>query len=81
MESKDPGPLTKEAFKRGCPLYLRIRTKGVKVPRVNIEVQKVDKEEFKDRYYLNVYVQRGPSIILNSTGTKIVIFAGSEPGE
>ena len=77
----DPGRLTREAFKRGCVLYLKILSKGVKIPLVHIEVQKVDKEEFKDRYYLNVYPQRGPSIVLNSGGTKIAILSGTEQGE
>jgi hypothetical protein len=53
----------------------------VNVPRVNIEVKKVDKEEFKNRYYLVVYPQKGPSIVMDSFGRKIVIFAGPEEGE
>ena len=68
-------------FKKGCAAYIAIRTKGVKVPRVNIEVKKVDKEEFKDRYYLVVYPQKGPSIVMDSSGRKIVIFAGPEEDE
>lgn len=68
-------------FKKGCATYIAIRTKGVKVPRVNIEVKKVDKEEFKNSYYLVVYPQKGPSIVMDSSGKKIVIFAGPEEGE
>jgi hypothetical protein len=73
--------LDAEDFKKGCAAYIAIRTKGVKVPRVNIEVKKVDKEEFKNRYYLVVYPQKGPSIVMDSSGKRIVIFAGPEEGE
>jgi hypothetical protein len=80
-EGKDPGHLSPEAFKRGCPLYLRILSKGVKVPRVRIEVDEVVKEEFKGRFYLAVYPPRGPSVVMNSNGNKIAVFAGPEKGE
>jgi hypothetical protein len=73
--------LDPEDFKKGCAAYIAIRTKGVKVPRVTIHVEKVEKEEFKGHYYLVVYPPQGPSIIMNSAGTKIMISAGPEENE
>ena len=80
-EAKDPGHLGTGAFKRACPLYLRILSKGVKVPRVTIDVDEVVKEEFRDRFYLVVFPSRGPSVVMNGKGSKIAIFAGPEKGD
>lgn len=81
---KDLGNLSKlepEDFEKGCAVALSIRTKGVKVPRLTVHIDHVDKEQVKGRYYLVAYSPRGQSVILNSTGKKIVIFAGPEEGE
>jgi hypothetical protein len=80
-EGKDPGHLSAETFKRGCPLYLRTLSKGVKVPPVRVEIDEVIKEEFKDQFYLVAYPPRGPSVVMSVGGTKIAIFAGPEKGE
>jgi hypothetical protein len=80
-EGKDPGRLSSAAFKRGCPLYLRILSKGIRVPRVRVVVDEIVKEEFKDRFYLVVYPPKGPSLVMNSSGTKIAVLAGPEKSE
>lgn len=80
-EAKDPGHLGTGTFRRACPLYLRILSKGVKVPRVTIDVEEVVKKEFRDRFYLVVFPSRGPSVVMNSKRTKIAIFAGPEKGD
>jgi hypothetical protein len=77
----DPGKITAEGFAKACPLYLRILSKGVKVPRVDVEIESVVKEKYKGRYYLIAYPPKGPSVLLDNDATHLVIMAGPEAGE
>lgn len=78
---RDPGKITREGFVKACPLYLRVLSKGVKVPRVDVKITSVVKEKYEGRYYLIAYPPKGPSVLLDSNSTHLVIMSGPEAGE
>jgi hypothetical protein len=53
----------------------------VKVPRVEVKIKSVVKEKYKGRYYLIAYPPKGPSVLLDSRATRLVIMGGPEKDE
>jgi hypothetical protein len=72
------GQIPRKPVFKYCPRYIAIREKSGTRNVPPIHVTSVQKEEFKDRFVLVVYVDRGPGLIMDNSGRRIESFAGPE---